>query len=295
MSTFDEQDSTKTEHPAKKLAAKAIELAKAHPFPAAAVGAFVAFGIFAFFVALFGPGTTAPSAPAIAVPSTPAPTVAPPAAAAPPPAAAIGASTPPAPAAPVGPVVLPASLPLDAAVERGAVAAVDVDTDPNDVDRVAAWVPVGEQTLPATDAVASLNFVGMADRFSSVWPGRGKSAQVHISGLAKVETAGPAVVILTVQERGDCNAEFGPKGNNIASAELRHSNSPQAVAPAALNLEPGFYQVRLSCAVQFWRNNRNGSATLSIRGDAGQAKVIELYQAAEVETAGAAPTSEAAP
>jgi hypothetical protein len=297
VSAFDDQDTDQktTEHPAKRIALKAIELAKAHPFPAAAVGAFVAFGIFAFVAALFGP-TPPPAPPAIAVPSTPVPAVVPPAGSAPPPAAAIGATTTPPPAAPAvaGPVVLPASLPIDAAVERRALAAVDMDTDTQEFDNVSTWVPLAEEALPATDAVAALNFAGMADRFAAVWPGRNKTARVHVSGLAKIENAGQTVVILTVQERGSCNAEFGPVGNKIASAELRNMAGTQEVAPSVLNLEPGFYQVRLSCAVRFWRNQRTGSATLAVRGEGGQAKVIELYQpAAEPTPAPEAPVEAA--
>jgi len=288
VSAFDDQDTDKktTEHPAKRIAAKAIELAKAHPFPAAAVGAFVAFGIFAFVVALFRPVTpvpVAPSAPAIAVPSSPTPAssapvpaAAAPAISSPPPAAGLGAGAAAPPPAVTGPVVLPVSLPLEAPAARGASITLSLDQDTNQHDERFDFIELTAESLTGADAAGALDFPALRERFSSMWPGR-NDVQAQIKGLIRIENAGLYTVQVTMNElSGMCSAAIGPTTNRVVEVDGRFQR--QAVGAGQVTLEPGMYQSVFQCTS---RATARGSASLSLREAGGQPRLAEFWVAEE--------------
>lgn len=283
MSVFDPSSTpnnpTNPNDKAKQLLDRVVAAAKAYPYAAIVVGAFLLLGVLSLVSALFRSPTSAPpiaaSPAAVTVPAAPvtAPAAASPAAAPPAPAAGFGAPAAAAAPAVAGPIALPPQFALDAPMARGATTSLSVNTNPSH-ERTMNFVELSSEALSVEDAQTTFAWAGMQERFRSVWPGGGTEVEVRMHGFVRVDSPGPQTAVLTVAKAGWCALDVGPTGNRVA--EL-NAGSPQAVTAVPLLLEAGFYSVRLTCAAGSWRRDE-GMVTLALRPEGGQPRVIELWQ-----------------
>ncbi len=279
MSVFDPPSNagkpTNSNDKAKQLFDRVLRAAKAYPYIAIVISAFLLLAVLSLVSALFRAPTQAPP-PVAATPSTvTVPAAAPASAAVAPPPPATGFAAHATSVAPVaaGPTALPPQQPLDAPMQRGATVELAVNTNPRH-QRETHFVEVATEVLAADDAQGTFAWAGMKERFSATWPSSGTVVQVNMTGFVRIDAGGPQNAVLTVGKIGQCALEVGPNGNQVTTLE---AGNPQAVTAVPLLLEPGFYRVGLSCSAQHWRR-AEGMVTLALRPEGGQPRVIELWQ-----------------
>lgn len=283
MSVFDPSSTpnnpTNPNDKAKQLLDRVVAAAKAYPYAAIVVGAFLLLGVLSLVSALFRSPASAPpiaAAPAaVTVPTAPAtaPAAASPTAAPPAPAAGFGAPAAVAAPAVAGPIALPPQLALDAPMVRGSTVSLAVNTNPSFGGGM-NFVELSTEVLGAEDAQTTFAWAGMEERFRSMWPNSGTGVEVKIQGFVRIDAPGPQTAVLTVSKTGGCLLDVGPSGNRVAELE---AGTPQAVTAVPLLLEAGFYRVVLACSARLWRRSE-GMVTLALRPEGGQPRVIELWQ-----------------